>query len=94
MIKSCPYLITFMMFFCSSDMAEEQKSELWKAHYVLKIFPEEKKVQVDATFQLQQAYGEIWLEIPTYSFDELISDVHASDEGGNLLPLENVSDEF
>jgi len=65
----------------------------WKAHYILKIIPEEKKIQVDATIQIQQAYDEIWLEIPTYSFDELISDVRALDKEGNLLPLENVSDE-
>lgn len=63
----------------------------WKAHYILKIIPEEKKIQVDATIQLQQDYDEIWLEIPTYSFDELISDVRAFDKEGNLLPLENVS---
>jgi len=81
------------MFLCNSDTAKEQQSEPWKAHYALKIIPEEKKIQVDATFQLQQAYDEIWLEIPTYSFDELTSDVRAFDEKGNLLPLENVSDE-
>lgn len=65
----------------------------WKAHYVLKIIPEEKTIKVDATIQLQQVYDEIWLEIPTYSFDELISDVRVSDEEGHLFPLENMSDE-
>jgi len=64
----------------------------WKAHYVLKIIPEKKIIQIDARIQLQQTYDEIWLEIPTYSFDELISDVRASDEEGNRLHLENVFD--